>query len=233
MYGSRLVRRDGNQTMTNIQQIESAQPRKRAQKQADEPDFYDAAVAEGMQITQNMTTAEWGRMRLGELASQVETKYGENKLRQYAKDIGMAICTLERSRSVYRAWAEIPAAPPNFSVAQELQDHPERAQIIKDKPNITTREARKKAQAWKEKKAKKDPNYGVNKMKDFVDGLLTRASRAMADADWISNLDPEERKNLKRIIKKDPRLLDEPREAVKAWTTVTDALQRLADEPAS
>ena len=95
--------------MTNVQ-IESAQTpkRARARKQSDgtePPDFYDAAVAEAKQITQNMETAEWGRMRLGELASQVETQYGENKLKQFAKDIGMALCTLERSRSVYRAWA--------------------------------------------------------------------------------------------------------------------------------
>jgi hypothetical protein len=222
--------------MTNVQ-IESARTpkRARARKQSDgtePPDFYDAAVAEAKQITQNMETAEWGRMRLGELASQVETQYGENKLKQFAKDIGTALCTLERSRSVYRAWAEIPAAPPNFSVAQELQAVDDRGQIVTDKPNITAREARKKRLASEDKKKKADPNYGVKKMKELFDGLLTRASKAIADADWISNLDAEERKNLKKVIIKDPKLLDEPREAAKAWTASADALQRLFDETA-
>jgi hypothetical protein len=214
--------------MTNVQPIEPAQPRKRAQKQADEPDFYDAAVAEGMQINQNMTTAEWGRMRLGELASQVETKYGENKLKQYAKDIGMALCTLERSRSVWRAWEDISAAPPNFSVAQELQDHPDRGKIVAERPNITTREARKKARAWKEKKQKEDPDFGVKQMKELFDGLLTRASKAIADEEMISNLDLERRQNLKKAIK-DPKLLDELREGARAWTLTADLLQNLVD----
>jgi hypothetical protein len=253
MYGSRLVHRDGNQTMTDIHQegesstpntktaqqrakeFNSAMERERAQKRArkqtdgtEPPDFYDAAVAEGTQIMKNMEKAEWGRMRLGELAAKVEKEYGKNKLKQFAKDIGAVLCTLERSRSVYRAWAEIPAAPPNFSVAQELQDHPERAQIIKDKPNITTREARKKAQAWKEKKQKENPNFAVDQLKDWFKTLLARAGKAITDVDMVTE-DPERRRNLKKAIK-DPKLLDDLREGAKAWLTLADILQHVVDE---
>jgi hypothetical protein len=84
---------------------------------------------------------------------------------------------------------------------------------------------------YNEQKQKADPNYGVKHMKELFDGLLTRVSKAIADADWISNLDPEERKNLKKVITKDPKLLEEPPEAAKAWGIVVDALQRLFDEP--
>jgi hypothetical protein len=242
MYGSRLVRRDGNQTMTDIQPIEPEQPRKRARarRQPDEvgqrnEDFinFDEVVSELKQIVDKGERDNW---RLGELAYRVEPRYGDKTLAKLAKENGgIAECTLRRRRNVYQAWKiEIQAATPeSFSVAQELQAHPERGKIIEEKPRITTREARQKMRDYNEQKQKADPNHGVEKMKTWLDGLLTRASRAMADADWISNLEPEQRNNLKKVIKKDLKLLDEPREAVKAWTTVTDALQRLADEPAS
>ena len=219
--------------MTNVQ-IESQQPRKRARKQSDEvgqpnEDFinFDEVVSELKQIVDHGERDNW---RLGELAYRVEPRYGDKTLAKLAKENGdIAECTLRRRRNVYQAWRiEIRAAPPeSFSVAQELQAHPDRAQIIKDKPNITTREARKKAQAWKEQKKKADPNYGVEQMKTWLNGLLTRASKAVADAEWIDTLNPEDQENLRKVIIKDPKMLDEPREAARAWGIVVNALQSL------
>lgn len=111
---------------------------------------YDAAVVEGKEIVEDiaakLASAQDRRMRLGELADAVEKAYGEGRLTKYAKDIGAALCTLKRSRSVYRAWAENEAAPPllpkSFAVAQDLQRHPRRFEIIKKDPDITTRKAR-------------------------------------------------------------------------------------------
>jgi len=171
-------------------------------------------------------------MRLGELAAQVETNYGESSLKVFAKDIGMALCTLQRSRSTWRAWAEISATPPKlYSVAQELQAHPDRAQIITNNPNITVREARKKSQEWKEEQQQSDPNFQMEQMKKFFTGLLLRASKVVRDAEII-NFNSEQRRNLRKAIT-NPRELDDLQEAAPAWTTIVDFLQRLVDDAAA
>src|SRR5262245_42978698 len=66
--------------------------------------FYDDAVEEAKKILKQFDS---GQMRLGELADKIEPKYGEHTLERFAADIGVAPCTLERYRSVYRAWPEI------------------------------------------------------------------------------------------------------------------------------
>jgi hypothetical protein len=77
----------------------------------------------------------------------VETKYGDRTLKTFATAIGTVICTLERHRTVYRAWKDglkdIPAPGPKlgYAVARELAKHPDRLAIIKNNPNITKREA--------------------------------------------------------------------------------------------
>jgi hypothetical protein len=211
--------------MTDVQ-VESGLTKKRGRTQKSRSNFYDAAVAEARQI---IATAESGRMRLGELAAQVETNYGESSLKAFAKDIGMALCTLQRSRSIWRAWAEISATPPKlYSVAQELQAHPDRAQIITDNPNITVREARKKTQEWKEKQQQADPKIGLGRMKKLFNDLLRLASKSVRDAN-LTNLNKEERRNLKKAIT-NPKLLDEFREAARTWTGLADDLQHLVDD---
>jgi hypothetical protein len=219
-------------TMTDIQPVESSKTKtkKRAQPktQKPQPDFYDAAVAEGKQIVQKIERAESGRMRLGELADRVRTKYGENKLKQYAKEIGMALCTLERSRSVWRAWKDKSATPPNFSVAQELQTLPNCAQIVKSNPNITVREARKERLAHKEREQQQaNP---VDKMKKRFEDLLLHVSKVVGDAEIIK-FDAEQRRNLKKAITQ-PALLSELLEGERQCKAIYEFLKRLVDEPA-
>src|SRR5205823_3838698 len=99
------------------------QPSEVTQPAADIQIDYDAAVTEGKKITQD---TERGWMRLGELADRIEPRYDNQTLKRFAADIGIAACTLERRRSVYRAWAEAPKsapAPISYTVAQELQTH--------------------------------------------------------------------------------------------------------------
>jgi hypothetical protein len=86
-----------------------------------EPAFdYDEAVAEAKQIiAEKDSSREW--LRLGELADKLEPRYGEQTLKRFAKDIGIAACTLERHRSVFRAWPKEAPAPKSYAVAQELR----------------------------------------------------------------------------------------------------------------
>lgn len=104
---------------------------------------YNAAVAEARNILKQF---ESGQMRIGALADQVATKYGERTLKNFARDIGIAVCTVGRYRDVFRAWKEISAPGRDsisYSVARELAAHPDRGDIVAANPNITKREAGK------------------------------------------------------------------------------------------
>jgi hypothetical protein len=218
--------------MTDVQQVESTQT-KPPKAEKPQPDFYDAAVKEAKQILRNIDKAEMGRMRLGELADQVKTNYGEKTLNKFAKDSGWVLCTLQRSMSTYRAWAHISAVPPNFSVAQELQALPDKdkVRIIKNDPKITASRARKHRIEHKERKQKADPNFAFEQTKNFLEGLLLRASKIVGDAMMIKGLTPEQRRLLKKAITM-PSVLDELLEGERAFKTMYEALKQLVDEPA-
>jgi hypothetical protein len=103
--------------------------------------FYEDAVQEAQKILKQFDS---GQMRLGELADKLEPRYGDNTLKRFAAEIGIAVCTVERYRDVYRAWKEIPAPGRelmSYSVARELAAHPDRAGIIERNPSITKRQA--------------------------------------------------------------------------------------------
>src|SRR5262249_6462893 len=183
--------------------VKKRHERERAQR---EDKQYVAWVTEAKQIDQ---TADKGQMRLAKIAAQVETKYGEESLKQFAKDTGIALCTLQRRRSVWRAWEEIQAAPPKlYSVAQELQAHPERGRIIKEEPDITSSRARKLMRVYKEQQQEgpqKASNGGwtVKGTKRWFADLVTRASAAIEDGPALDNVEPN---ILKQAI--EPTLLD-------------------------
>jgi hypothetical protein len=153
---------------------------------------YDAAVREAKSILKQFST---GQMRLGELADKVQPKYGEQTLKRFAGEIGIAPCTLARYRSVYRAWADEIPAPGldslSYSVARELVPHPDRAKLIHDKPNITKRQAREIMREYRE------PSSGANassppaveevevdekQTRDWQEGLMLRARKAIGGA---------------------------------------------------
>jgi hypothetical protein len=107
---------------------------------------YDQAVAEGKKILAKIEDAERGQLRLGELAAKVETIYGDRTLSKFAKELGIAPCTLARYRDVFRAYEAYedicaPGRESSYAVLRELATHPDRAQVIRANPKTTKREA--------------------------------------------------------------------------------------------
>jgi hypothetical protein len=108
---------------------------------------YEVARDECKAIRERAERDHW---RLGEIAHKVETRYDERTLAKLSKDSGFADCTLERHRSVYRAWMEKPAlGPVLYSVLRALQDHPDRYNIVTENPKLTQAKAREIMQAWR------------------------------------------------------------------------------------
>jgi hypothetical protein len=123
-----------------------AEPTKGGKKPAADDKQFWAAVTEARQILARENAGWW---RLGELADNVVAVYGEKKLDKFAKEIGIAACTVGRHRSVYRAWyregTEAPgpeSLPTSYAVARELQAQPDRFDQIEANPNMSKREAR-------------------------------------------------------------------------------------------
>jgi hypothetical protein len=200
--------------------VKARHERERAQR---EDKLYKAMVIEAKQIVSTMETK---RMRLGELAAQVETKYGEKTLKQFAKDIGVAHCTLVRSRSVWRAWADIKATPPKFySVAEALQAHPDRARIREEEPDITSSRARKLMRAYKEQQQPQKVNNGgwtVEGTKRWFNDLVTRASAAIEDGPALDKVKDD---ILKQAI--EPTMLDTVEQGAEAWIKLVKQLRPL------
>jgi hypothetical protein len=134
--------------------------------------IYVEAVAEINNILARHGRDWW---RVGELADQVEKVYDENRLKQFADDTGIALGRLERCRSVFRAWRTKKAPAPilSFSVAQELQSHPDRFELIEKNPHLSKTEARKKMHRLRKKQKK---NLGFERKE------LTKTLAALAAA---------------------------------------------------
>jgi hypothetical protein len=239
-----LHRRDGAIKM-NVQIIESGLTKAKAKARQPDPDVisFEAAVAEGKRIVAVGDSNAW---RLARIADQVEPKYGDKTLRKLAEEIGgIAECTLERRRSVVRFWKGIPASPPeSFAVAQELAAlAPERAvQIIEDKPNITSREARTKVREWKQQQQQpqqqqqqdsdgrlQESNGQLEEDRRWFRKVVDHAHDAYRDGQLVKDpLDPERRKILRQAI--EPNLLPDLRAGGKALIDLADFLQRLLEE---
>src|SRR5262245_52841077 len=137
--------------MSDTQQVESTQTRKRnrarAQKQTEQvaPDvipYDDKAIAKGKRLAPTLKSGDAAEMGLGELSDRLQPKYGDKTLERFAEAIGLPVARLNRCRSVYRAYRDkdIKAPAPKFAVLQALQGHPLRDEIIKERPNLTKRE---------------------------------------------------------------------------------------------
>jgi hypothetical protein len=158
---------------------------------------YDEAIDEAKEI---LARTDKDQIRLGELADKVQPLYGDRTLASFAKQISIAPCTLARYRSVYRAWAEIEApGPVSYAVRRELQDHPDRAEIVKEQPNLTKAQARKIMREFKgEPKLKSgSPDWrrkGHERWFRAVIALANEAIRAAAVVD--QSLKPADRRIL-------------------------------------
>jgi hypothetical protein len=225
--------------MTEIHQGEPKPTRKRALKESaalppalDRTD-YKAAVTEAKQIIARSEKDHW---RLAELAAGVETKYKKESLKQFARDIGVAYCTVERLRSVWRAWEKIPGPPPKFySVAQALQDLPDDDKIAAMAKNPSMREARKLAQEHKEKKdskkAEPKPDSQKQDEKWFRD-LVEQVDAAAEYAAVVDDIkqDKERCQRLRKAI--EPKLLNDLLEGTNILLKLINFLQSLVNESA-
>jgi hypothetical protein len=182
--------------------------------------FWREAVMEGKAIVAKIDDDWW---RLAELADRITTKYGEKTLSKYAAEIGAVACTLERRLSTYRRWNEIPAAPPeSYAVAQALQAHPNRAEIIQANPNITTAEARDKMREWRgggEVEVHQDQDW-----KRWFAKLVVAAQDIVAEVN-ISAMTPESRRILLSAV--EPKLLPTLRDAGEALIQLADKLDQI------
>jgi hypothetical protein len=114
-------------------------------------------------------------MRLGQIADELEPKYGDSTLARYAQELKINLNTLQNCRSVYRTWHEDPRVKqfPKFSVAKALVRHPDRAKIVEANPDITEREAIQKAKEFKERQAKYEA-YPIETMHKLTLRIVTR-----------------------------------------------------------
>jgi hypothetical protein len=192
---------------------------------------YDAAVTEAKRI---LAQAESGRMRLGELADGVEKQYGAKRLKKFAADIGIAACTLERCRSVFRAWQtnnKKALAPISYSVAQELQAHPNRFELIKQNPNMTKSEARKIRLSKDTEAAKPADHPQCENFRRWFQDVVKRAGEALRHAEMReASIDsPELRQAWRDGI--EPALLPTLRKAGEGYIQLADYLEQLLEEP--
>jgi hypothetical protein len=180
-------------------------------------------VAEGEQIDATADRNDW---QLAALADQVVKDYHEDKLGQFAKEIGLAHCTIKRRRQTYRHWKEILKGDPgllsslSYSVARELEKHPDRERLFRENRKMTKREASALVKAYREK----PENETERRWRD----VIVRAGKALANENFL-NVD---REILPKVV--DPAELSNLREAAQAWIRTADGLEKLfKPEPAN
>jgi hypothetical protein len=202
----------------------------RAVKKVPAADLWDDAVIEGKRLVAEMDatakkrdeTADRNNLRLGELADQVATVYKENSLGKFAAEIGMAHCTIKRRRTTYRQYKDILKSDPGllstttYSVARELEKHPERGRLIKENPTMTKRQAAKLMKAYREKPE--------SEMQRWWQNLIKRTSEAEVDEGYLKT----DREILRKVVQ--TVYLDQLREAAQAWIRLADGLEKLFKE---
>jgi hypothetical protein len=188
-------------------------------------DAYDEAVIEARKI---IADAERGQLRLGALAAKVETIYGEQTLAKFADAIGIAPCTLERYRSVYKAWAGKTAPgleSVSYAVRRELATHPHRERIIQENPNITKREAHR---LMREQAVQEARDSWFNDNRRWFKDLCTSATELSREARIARDCSPEKLNYLLEVI--EPSMLPKLQGSGRLLVEVAEFLQNKLDE---
>ncbi len=109
---------------------------------------YDELVIRGRSLHQMISNHQ---MEIGELADQVETKYGDETLLQYAADIGIDYATLKNYRTTYGAWKKEPRRPKSYSVARILNRYPHKQELLQQyaKTELVDPENPTEEEIWK------------------------------------------------------------------------------------
>jgi hypothetical protein len=198
---------------------------------------YDVAVREGKEIIAN---EKRGQLKLGELADNLEPKYADRTLATFAKEIGIGACTLERHRSVYRAWKDKPApGPVSYAVLRALQDHPDRCNIVKENPDLTQAEARKLMRPYRTeekdkcggaKQEKGEENEWTKHNAKLFRNLVTFAIDATKAAQAVLDAPSEKQREFLQVI--EPLWIGNLRLAGCTLIEFADHFYKLQDEAA-
>jgi hypothetical protein len=198
---------------------------------------YDEAVREGKEILAKIEDAERGQLRLGELAAKVETIYSDRTLSKFAKEIGIAPCTLARYRDVYRAYEAYedicaPGRKFSYAVLRELATLPNRAQVIRDNPKITKREAaeevRKHKGTAKQKQDQEQADDWLKHDKRWFGNIVTSAQSISFFAEIALKCPPEKQREWLKAI--EPDLVEHLRKGANRLVELVNLLDRLFEE---
>src|SRR6516165_8282156 len=173
--------------------------------------------------------------RLGQLADQVKTDYGDRTLAKFARAIGKSPSCVKRYRDVYRAFPEIGAPErqlSSYSVRKELATHPKREQIIRDNPNLTRREAqdlmRRHRGTEKEKQKQDQEDEWLRDNRRWFNDLVALADEVSRAVDVVDECTPEQLDNLLRAV--DPKMLMYVRGGGRRLAGLADRLEALLEE---
>jgi hypothetical protein len=198
-------------------------------------DFHKAVI-EARDLLAQMDV---GYYRLGQLVYEVAeaAEYGDRTLAEFAEEIRVAKCTLDRYANVYRSWKDILAPGPklpSYAVLRELAPYatnPECAESIRDNPNITKREAqeikRKLKSAAEEQQREEQENEWVKHNRKWFKNLVAHANEAArtAAAVDVDQCTSEQLENFREAI--DPNLLRYVRGSGRLLIRIADRLAEL------
>jgi hypothetical protein len=224
---------------TDTNNLNGLQPATADTNESVERIAFDDAVAEGKAILAKIEDAQRGQLRLGELAHKiVHPTYGDRTLAKFAKELGIAPCTLKRYRDVYRAWEGKISAPGrlSYAVLRELATHDDREQIIRDNPNMSKREAQElmrryrraaKGEAEETAEAAKADDWLKNNKKWFAK-VVALANDATDAAAFMDQCTDEQQDRLLKVV--EPGQLDYIRRGGKMLVKLADYLEAALQE---
>jgi hypothetical protein len=136
---------------------------------------FDEMIEKGRNL---ISSVEKSQFELGLLADKVEPKYGDQTLKHAAEELKIDYGTLKSYRTFYKKWKDAPVRPP-FSVAKALNQHPNRADIIQENPDITVTEAVEKMREWKQSRA--DEKGKMDQSDDVIEKNKKQIVRTILD----------------------------------------------------
>jgi hypothetical protein len=140
---------------------------------------YDVAVTRGRKILATQTKTSW---QLGDLALNVEVKYADNTVQQFADDIGIAYKTLLNYRTVAAAYVGDERSLNTFTVHEIFAPEDDRVDLVSSKLWTV-------AEARAEVKSRKDDGDVPEDGDGDGDGPADEPTLADELADAIANRD--------------------------------------------
>jgi hypothetical protein len=189
---------------------------------------FDEAVAEGKKLMKEKDTSERHcQLSLGKLVAHIKTEYRDRTMAKFAKEIGIATCTLHRYHEVYEAWDGAGIVAPgqvSYAVMRELKDVPNRLKIVTDDPQITKREAQEKRREHEGKPKNKSRDKLAEKERWFK-RVVSLANELIRHAKVRDNNSAEMRADLREFV--EPTLLPVLEECGEAVLALAKYLERV------